>query len=108
MANLGAPLARILENVRAIDTLTTACRFLKVPVLLKRTLMTCNRKYTEDFSQRQRIKRKKLATLHRVIFRVVFSLLLAFLGPLEALPPKKCTECRCSTLVDVKGKQIIS
>ena len=33
--------------------------------------------------KRQRLKKKKLAALHRVIFQVVFSLLLAFLGPLE-------------------------
>ena len=51
---------------------------LKAHALLKHILVTCNGKYT---SKRQRTKRKMLATctLHRVIFQVVFSLLLAFL-----------------------------
>ena len=42
-----------------------------------------NLKYTEDFRQRRRLNGKKLATLHRVVFQVEFSLLLAFLEPLE-------------------------
>ena len=43
-----------------------------------------NGKYTEDFRQKTETKqKKKLATLHQVVFQVEFSLLLAFLGPLE-------------------------
>ena len=45
---LGATLARNLKNARAIETLTTACANVKVHVLLKRTLMTCSGKYTEN------------------------------------------------------------
>ena len=43
-------------------------------------------------------RQKKLATLHRVVLQVEFSLLLAFLGPLEALRSEKCAEYRCNTL----------
>ena len=43
----------------------------------------------ENFSKRWRVKRKKLATLHRVVFQVEFSLLLAFLGPLEGSAVEK-------------------
>ena len=49
----------------------------------------CNGKYTEDFSQRRRIKREKLTALPRVVFQVVFSLLLASLGPLEGSAVEK-------------------
>ena len=37
----------------------------------------------KTLGKRQRLNRKKLATLHRVVFQVEFSLLLAFLEPLE-------------------------
>ena len=50
----------------------------------------------ENFSQNTENKEKEV---ERVVFQVVFSLLLAFLGPLEGSAVKKCTECRCSTLV---------
>ena len=45
----------------------------------------------EDFRQkRRRLNRKKLATLHdRVVLQVEFSLLLAFLGPLEGSAVEK-------------------
>ena len=56
--------------------------------LLKRTLITCNGKYTEHFRGKTETKRKKLAALHPVVFQVVFSL-LAFLGPLESYAVEK-------------------
>ena len=81
------------KNARAIKTLTIVlphARILKAHALLKRTLMTCNGKYTEGFSQkRRRIKRKKVAALHQVVFQVVFSLLLAFLGHLQGSAVEK-------------------
>ena len=83
---LGATLMRILENARAIETLTTACANVKAHALLKRTLMTCN---GNTLVKRRTIKKKKLAALHRVVFQVVFSLLLAFLGPLEGSAVEK-------------------
>ena len=42
--------------------------------------------------KRQRLNKKKLATLHQVIFQVEFSLLLAFLGPLEGSAVEKVHE----------------
>ena len=36
-----------------------------------------------------RLNRKKLATLHQIVFQVEFSLLLAFLGPLEGSAVEK-------------------
>ena len=39
--------------------------------------------------KRRRLKRKKLAALHRVVFQVEFSLLLAFLRPLEGSAVEK-------------------
>ena len=52
-------------------------------------VITCNGKYTEDFLGKTETKRKKLAALHRVIFQVAFSSLLAFLGPLEGSAVEK-------------------
>ena len=54
---------------------------------------TCNEKY---IFKGWRLKRKKLAALHQVIFRVVFSLLLTFLGPLEGSAVEKCAESSMS------------
>ena len=55
-------------------------------------MITCNGKYTEDFLGKTETKacnRMKLAALHRVVFQVAFSLLLAFLGPLEGSAVEK-------------------
>ena len=40
----------------------------------------------------RRLSRKKLAALHRVVFQLEFSLLLAFLGPLEGSAVEKVCE----------------
>ena len=63
--------ARILESARArfIITLTGSIR--------------------KTLGKRRRLNRKKLAALHRVVFQVEFSLLLAFLGPLEGSAVEK-------------------
>ena len=46
-----------------------------------RSLLTGSIRKT--LGKRQRLNRKKLVTLHRVVFQIEFSLLLAFLGPFE-------------------------
>ena len=43
----------------------------------------------KTLGKRRRLNRKKLATLHPVVFQVEFSLLLAFLGPLEGSAVEK-------------------
>ena len=65
---------------------TRVSESLKAHALLKRTLITCNGKYTEDF---RRLKRKKLAALHPVVFQVVFSLLLSLFRTLRRLCCRK-------------------
>ena len=48
-----------------------------------RSLITLTGSIRKTFGRRRRINRKKLLPYHRVVFQVEFSLLLAFLGPLE-------------------------
>ena len=63
------------------------CRTLGVRRILEsaqaRSQITLTGSIWKTLGKRRRLNRKKLATLHRVIFQVEFSLLLAFLGPLE-------------------------
>ena len=55
-----------------------------------RTCMNSNYEvYGRLLVKRWRLKRKKLAALHQVIFQVVFSLMLALLGRLEGSAVEK-------------------
>ena len=54
-----------------------------------RSLITFTRSIRKTFGKRRRQNRKKLATLYRIVVQVEFSLLLAFLGPLEGSAVEK-------------------
>ena len=54
-----------------------------------RSITTLTGSIRKTLGKRRRLNRKKLATLHRVVFQVEFSLLLAFLGPLEGSAVEK-------------------
>ena len=63
--------ARILESARA------------------RSLITLTGSIRKTLGKRRRLNRKKLATLHRIVSQVEFSLVLALLGPLEGSAVEK-------------------
>ena len=77
-------------------------------------MITYNGKYTEDLGKMETkacchvTERSSLPYIDRVIFQVAFSLLLAFLGPLEGSAFEKV--CRMSLQYprrkDVTGKQM--
>ena len=52
-------------------------------------LITLTGSIQKTLGKRRRLNRKKLAALHQVVFQVEFSLLLAFLGPLESSAVEK-------------------
>ena len=54
-----------------------------------RSIITLTGSIRKTLGKRRRLNRKKLATLHRVVFQVEFSLLLAFLGALEGSAVEK-------------------
>ena len=56
-------------------------------------LITLTGSIRKTLGKRRRLNRKKLATLHRVVSQVEFSLVLAFLEPLEGSAVEKCAEC---------------
>ena len=78
------------ECTKVQNTRCTCVReSLKTHVLLKRTLIMCNRKYTEDYRGKMETKEKKIAALHPVVFQVVFSLLLSLFRTLRRLCCRK-------------------
>ena len=54
-----------------------------------RSLITLTGSIRKTLDKRRRLNRKKLATLHRVVSQVEFSLVLAFLEPLEGSAVQK-------------------
>ena len=72
------------KRTHYLNTNTTCANF-ESATLFKCTLMTCRGKYT-DFSQKTENKEKEACCL---TLKVVFSLLLAFLGPLECSAVEK-------------------
>ena len=54
-----------------------------------RSLITLTGSIRKTLDKRRRLNRKKLATLHRVVSQVEFSLVLAFLEPLEGSAVEK-------------------